>query len=619
MLVTNSIKNDLNNPNQFISGTALCALGNIGNQEMCIALSREVQNQLTVDNPLIRKKAALCAMRIIKKVDEIEDKFSNKITTLLEDKNHGVILSACSLLVHVLENNPEEYLPQFKHCPSILIKTLKMILMSGYTNSTEYEFSGIVDPFLQVKILRLIRLFHTYIAPDELNDVLAQIATNTDSSKNAGNAVLYECVQTIMAIPSAESGLRILGINILGRFLSNKDNNIRYVALQMLQKVVLIDPKSVQRHRTTVLECLRDNDISIQRRALDVAYSLVNTENVESVTREMISYLVQADSEFKPDLASRICMCIDKFAPTKKWHIDNTIKVLSIAGNEIGDDIVFSLCHVVAGCIELHAYSVWNFFYTIIDLEIDYPDSLLIVGIWIIGEYGHLLTTSPPPSGSPQISFNDIIDLFECILRRALVAASDQAVVAKQQASFASISHRSSVTVCEYIVTAITKLIIKTKSLGQPGLKSRVEKILSRFDGSLHVDLQQRVCEFMKILSAWDDQTRSGLVEVMPPSEKTSAIDVKDKPTGGPISLAEAIPASAHQLMSVMRETAVSNSTTVPTRRTFIVNTSSSKAEKVAGFDLDDLLGDSTVIPQQAAKTAPVVSANDDLLKDIFG
>ena len=36
-------------------------------------------------NPYIRKKAALCAMRIVRKVDEIEDKFNNKIGNLLED------------------------------------------------------------------------------------------------------------------------------------------------------------------------------------------------------------------------------------------------------------------------------------------------------------------------------------------------------------------------------------------------------------------------------------------------------------------------------------------------------------------------------------------------------
>jgi len=33
-----------------------------------------------------------------------------------------------------------------------------------------------------------------------MSDILAQIASNTDNSKNPGNSVLAECVRTIMMI-----------------------------------------------------------------------------------------------------------------------------------------------------------------------------------------------------------------------------------------------------------------------------------------------------------------------------------------------------------------------------------------------------------------------------------
>ena len=67
-------------------------------------------------------------------------------------------------------------------------------------------------------MLRLLRILGSgsASASDAMSDILAQVATNTEGARNAGNAILYECVQTIMGLESIV-GLRVLAIIILGR------------------------------------------------------------------------------------------------------------------------------------------------------------------------------------------------------------------------------------------------------------------------------------------------------------------------------------------------------------------------------------------------------------------
>lgn len=116
-----------------------------------------------------------------------------------------------------------------KQAVPLLVRHLKSLVTTGY--SPEHDVSGITDPFLQVKILRLMRLLGRGDprASEIMNDILAQVATNTDSTKNVGNSILYETVMTVLEI-EADSGLRVMAINILGKFLSNRDNNIRCVS-----------------------------------------------------------------------------------------------------------------------------------------------------------------------------------------------------------------------------------------------------------------------------------------------------------------------------------------------------------------------------------------------------
>jgi AP-1 complex subunit gamma-1 len=51
-------------------------------------------------------------------------------------------------------------------------------------------------------------------------------------------------------------------------------------SLNSLSKVVSEDIAAVQRQRNTIIDCLKDPDISIRQRALELIYQLVNEQNV---------------------------------------------------------------------------------------------------------------------------------------------------------------------------------------------------------------------------------------------------------------------------------------------------------------------------------------------------
>ncbi|KAI5679173.1 hypothetical protein M9H77_10123 [Catharanthus roseus] len=488
MLVTNSIKQDLNHTNQYIVGLALCALGNIGSAEMARDLAPEVERLLQFRDPNIRKKAALCSIRIIKKVPDLVENFMNPAASLLKEKHHGVLLTGVQLCTDLCKISSEALEYFRKKCTDSLVKVLKDLVNSPY--APEYDISGITDPFLHIRLLRFLRILGQgdADASDSMNDILAQVATKTESNKNAGNAILYECVATIMSIED-NGGLRVLAINILGRFLSNRDNNIRYVALNMLMRAITVDSQAVQRHRATILECVKDSDASIRKRALELVYLLVNESNAKPLTKELIEYLEVSDPEFKGDLTAKICSIIEKFSPEKIWYIDNMLKVLSEAGNYVKDEVWHALIVVITNASNLHGYSVRSL-YRAVQTTGD-QETLLRVAVWCIGEYGDMLINSAGMLNIEEpitVTESDAVDVIETTIKR----------------------HSSDLTTRAMCLVALLKLSSRFPSCSQ-----RINDIIVHYKGSLVLELQQRAIEFSSIVDRHQN-IRSALVERMP-------------------------------------------------------------------------------------------------------
>ncbi|XP_023611797.1 AP-1 complex subunit gamma-1 isoform X4 [Myotis lucifugus] len=434
LLMTNCIKNDLNHSTQYVQGLALCTLGCMGSSEMCRDLAGEVEKLLKTSNSYLRKKAALCAVHVIRKVPELMEMFLPATKNLLNEKNHGVLHTSVVLLTEMCERSPD-MLAHFRKNEKLvpqLVRILKNLIMSGY--SPEHDVSGISDPFLQV-----------------------------------------------------------LAINILGRFLLNNDKNIRYVALTSLLKTVQTDHNAVQRHRSTIVDCLKDLDVSIKRRAMELSFALVNGNNIRGMMKELLYFLDSCEPEFKADCASGIFLAAEKYAPSKRWHIDTIMRVLTTAGSYVRDDAVPNLIQLITNSVEMHAYTVQRLYKAILG---DYSQQPLVqVAAWCIGEYGDLLISGQCEEEEPiQVTEDEVLDILESVL----------------------ISNMSVSVTRGYALTAIMKLSTRFTCT-----VNRIKKVVSIYGSSIDVELQQRAVEYNALFKKYDHM-RSALLERMPVMEKVT-------------------------------------------------------------------------------------------------
>ncbi|MED6256771.1 AP-1 complex subunit gamma-1, partial [Ataeniobius toweri] len=491
LLITNSIKNDLSHSNQHVQSLALCTLACMGSAEMCRDLAPEINRLLRSSNSYIKKKAALCAVHIVRKVQDLGELFVPSAHSLLSEKNHGVLHGTVVLITELCERSPEA-LERFRKTVPDLVQIMKGLVISGY--SPDHDVAGVSDPFLQVRILRLLRILgrNNEAASDAMNDLLAQVATNTDSTKTVGNAVLYETVLTVLDIKS-ESGLRVLAVNILGRFLLNNDRNIRYIAMTSLQKIVATDHNAVQRHRGTIVDCLKDQDASVKRRALELSLALVSASNIRSMMKELLIFLSSSPPELRAQAASGIFNAAERYAPSQRWHIDTILHVLTTAGGDVRDETVPNLIQLITNTSELHCYTVHKLYRALLTDISQQP--LVQVACWCIGEYGDLLLKGEcQETEAVQVTEDDVLDALEIVLQ----------------------SHMSTPTTRGFALTATMKLSTRiTDNV------DRIRSIVSIYGSCIDVELQQRAVEYNALFKKYDHM-RAAVLERMPVIQKNS-------------------------------------------------------------------------------------------------
>ncbi len=103
----------------------------------------------------VKKKAALTLLRLYRKYpDIVQPEWAERIISLVDDPDMGVALSVTSLLMALVQDNPE----QFRGSYVKAAHRLKKIVIDGEC-PPDYLYYSVPCPWIQVKFLRLMQYY----------------------------------------------------------------------------------------------------------------------------------------------------------------------------------------------------------------------------------------------------------------------------------------------------------------------------------------------------------------------------------------------------------------------------------------------------------------------------
>ncbi|CAA0832631.1 AP-2 complex subunit alpha-1 [Striga hermonthica] len=76
----------------------------------------------------------------------------------------------------------------------------------------------------------------------------------------------------------------------------------------------------IKRHQAQIITSLKDPDISIRRRALDLLYGMCDISNAKDIVEEFLHYLSSVDFAMLEELSLKAAMLAEKFAPDLSWY-----------------------------------------------------------------------------------------------------------------------------------------------------------------------------------------------------------------------------------------------------------------------------------------------------------
>ncbi|EMR10927.1 hypothetical protein PNEG_01073 [Pneumocystis murina B123] len=388
VLSTNLIKKDLTSSNYMDIAIAINALSEVVTPELSRDLLYDLCSLMNHSSPYIRKRVVLMMYKVFLQYPDALRSIFSKLCEKLEDSNKSVICATINVICELSFRNPKNYLQ----------------LVPIFYNLLKTSSDGWV-------LIKLVKIFSSMIPLEprlvkKLIPVLTTLIQDTSSM-----SLRYECINIMISGKFLEDNpesdlLTALCMSKLRSFFEVSDQNLKYVGLLALSKLVITHPTLVLGFKDIILECFENNDMDIRLRSLDLVGYLVNKDNLSQIVKYLMSQLLlpfdSLPKYYRVSLVNRIISISSKDSYANildfNWYISVLTSLVKISKVNVAEILGVEMQNVSVRVKNARPYSIKHFSILLYDSElidsIYDPESnigVLSFVAWIVGEYSSLL------------------------------------------------------------------------------------------------------------------------------------------------------------------------------------------------------------------------------------
>jgi len=197
-MLVNQMQRDMQSSHVLEICGGLIAAAQLITSDMVPAMATEVTKLLSHTSETVRKKAIITLHRFHQLAPETvtKEELTEKLRKHLCDRDPAVMGSSLNVIEAISIRDP---IP-FKDLIPSLVSILKQI--NEHRLPSEYDYHRVPAPWMQMKLIRILGVLgkNDSAASSGCYEILNDTMKKADIGINAGYAVVYECIRTIVNI-----------------------------------------------------------------------------------------------------------------------------------------------------------------------------------------------------------------------------------------------------------------------------------------------------------------------------------------------------------------------------------------------------------------------------------